>query len=149
MRRITAKMLVLAITTIVFLFSIHTVSVSGQSSVSNSALPDVSGVVWVEGDYFIAVHDAKDSGENPSPRVSLLQIPGEQKFQSVQTLAVNWPESLGISRELESITAIPETNLFLLAESGDREPYQRLFLIAYEKEKVKIIAETTRFAGRR
>lgn len=143
MKRIIAKMIVLATITIVFLFSIHTVSFSEKYSSINLGLPDISGVVWVEDDYFMTVHDAKDSGENPSPRVSLLRIPEQQKSLSWQALAVNWPKSLGVGRDLESITAIPETNLFLLAESGNQKRYQRLFLLAYEKQNVKIVAETT------
>ncbi|GFE67735.1 hypothetical protein CFPU101_03450 [Chroococcus sp. FPU101] len=101
------------------------------------------------------IHDAKDSGSDPSPRISLLQIPSEQDKLRWQALPINWPKSLGISKDLESITAIPETNLFLIAESGDKKNYQRLFLLAYEEEvkgqclnntqipQVKIIAETT------
>lgn len=148
------KIIVLITITIVFLLSIDTISFSQQSSINNLQLPDLSGVAWIEGNCFIVVHDAKDSGFDPSPRVSLLQLPSDQEKLRWQALTVNWPKLLGISKDLESITAIPETNLFLMAESGDKKNYQRLFLLAYEEEvkgqclngtqipQVKIIAET-------
>src|SRR5690606_29443111 len=39
-------------------------------------LPDLSGLAWVEGDAFLAVHDAKVVGEEALPRVSLVTAPG-------------------------------------------------------------------------
>lgn len=38
-------------------------------------LLDVSGLVWVEGDTFLAVHDAKFPDERKLTRVSLIQLP--------------------------------------------------------------------------
>lgn len=154
MNRAIAKILVLAIRTLIFLVFSQTVSLSQQPTTNNRQIPDVSGIAWVNKDCFLAVHDAKDTGSEPSPRVSILQLPSETEKFTWQPLAIDWPKSLGISRDLESITAIPETNLFLMAESGDRKPYQRIFLAAYEEQdkgqclrgtqlpQIKIIADT-------
>jgi hypothetical protein len=134
------KTIIPRILIIVFTLSLVTVSFSQPASSIAVALPDISGVAWVVGDRLMAVHDAKDPS---SPRVSLLQLPNRERTLSWQVLDVDWPKPLGASQDLESITAIPETNLFLLAESGARTPYNRLFLLAYAGEKVKIIAHTT------
>ncbi|HYN47229.1 MAG TPA: hypothetical protein VER83_00095, partial [Candidatus Nanopelagicales bacterium] len=40
-----------------------------------STLPDLSGLAWIEGDRFLAVHDAKYPDEADRPRVSLLRLP--------------------------------------------------------------------------
>ena len=40
-----------------------------------SLMPDLSGLAWIQGDLFLAVHDAKFPDEGDLPRVSLLEIP--------------------------------------------------------------------------
>ncbi|MDJ0524269.1 MAG: hypothetical protein PX634_02835, partial [Microcystis sp. M53600_WE12] len=87
---------------------------------------------------------AKNKGKKSDPsqaRLSLLQLPTEEKPLLWQVLRVDWPNPEGLSNDLESITSIPETNLFLLAESGEKKPFQRLFLVAYNQQKVKIVEQ--------
>lgn len=139
MTRSIWKIIFLIISIIIFAFSVQSISFSNRSSPIVATLPDISGLAWVKDGRFLAVHDAKDAS---SPRLSLLDVPEDGKTLSWQSLPVNWPESIGISKDLEAITAIPGTDFFLLAESGDRKPYQRLFFISYKNEKVKIVAVT-------
>ncbi|MEG3435807.1 hypothetical protein V0288_01625 [Pannus brasiliensis CCIBt3594] len=139
MTRSIWKIIILIISIIVFAFSVQSISFSNRSSPIVATLPDISGLAWVEDGRFLAVHDAKDPS---SARISLLSVPEDGKTLSWQSLTVNWPESSGIGKDLEAITAIPGTDFFLLAESGDRKPNQRLFLISYKNEKVKILAVT-------
>jgi hypothetical protein len=139
-----SKLFFLAILILVFAFSWVQGSFSQQSKPLKTYLPDLSGLAWVEEDIFLGVHDAKNKGEksDPSqPRVSLLQLPTDEKPLFWQVLAVDWPKPGGLSNDLESITSIPETNLFLLAESGGEKPFQRLFLLAYNQQKVKIVEQ--------
>jgi hypothetical protein len=138
MTRSIWKIIALAISIIVFSFSVQNISFSRQSPVISTNLADISGVAWVSGRHFLAVHDAKDP---VSPRLSLLTIPGPKKAFAWQTLEVDWPDRENIPRDLEGITAIEGTDLFLLNESGDRNPQPRLFLISYKDKKVKIIAQ--------
>jgi len=129
---------------LVFFFSVVQVSFAQQSRQLETYLPDLSGLAWVEADIFLGVHDAKNKGKNsdPSqPRLSLLRLPTQEKPLLWQVLRVDWPNPEGLSNDLESITHIPETNLFLLAESGDKKPFQRLFLLAYNQQKVKIVEQ--------
>ncbi|MCP4167107.1 MAG: hypothetical protein GY759_14640, partial [Chloroflexi bacterium] len=44
-----------------------------------TTLADLSGMTWVGGDYFVAVHDAKAADERSLPRVATLQIPAGPK----------------------------------------------------------------------
>lgn len=133
-----------AILVLVFFFSAAQVSFAQASRRLETYLPDLSGLAWVEADIFLGVHDAKNKGKNsdPSqPRLSLLQLPTQEKPLLWQVLRVDWPNPEGLSNDLESITSIPETNLFLLAESGEKKPFQRLFLAAYSQQKVKIVEQ--------
>ncbi|TRT89903.1 MAG: hypothetical protein EWV82_00870 [Microcystis aeruginosa Ma_AC_P_19900807_S299] len=133
-----------AILVLVFFFSAAQVSFAQESRRLETYLPDLSGLAWVEADIFLGVHDAKNKGKNsdPSqPRLSLLQLPTQEKPLLWQVLRVDWPNPEGLSNDLESITSIPKTNLFLLAESGGEKPFQRLFLIAYNQQKVKIVEQ--------
>lgn len=139
-----SKLFFLGILVLVLFFYGVQVSFSQQSRRLETYLPDLSGLAWVEGDIFLGVHDAKNKGEKSDlaqPRVSLLQLPTKEKSLLWQVLSVDWPNPEGLSNDLESITSIPETNLFLLAESGEREPFKRLFLLAYNQQKVKIVEQ--------
>jgi hypothetical protein len=139
-----SKLFFLGLLVLVFAFFWVQGSLSQQSKPLETHLPDLSGLAWVEGDIFLGVHDAKNNGEksDPSqPRISLLQLPTDKKPLFWQVLAVDWPNPEGLSNDLESITSIPATNLFLLAESGGKKPFQRLFLLAYNRQKVKIIEQ--------
>ena len=100
-------------------------------SVKNS--PDLSGLAWVEGDTFLAVHDAKNPEELDRPRVSLLKLPQSLDGIAWTTLSPSWPGPLGPSGDLESIARIPGTNSFLLVESGEGRQgvkrFNRVFLL--------------------
>ena len=107
-----------------------------------SGLPDLSGMTWVEGDCFLAVHDAKVS-ESGNPRVSLVYLPSDSKgiIWKPQTVEFFGEES----NDLESAARIPGTNDILLVESGDSSndsKYQRIFRARVENDTVRIIDET-------
>lgn len=96
-------------------------------------VPDISGLAWVEGDTFLAVHDAKNPEENNRPRVSLLRLPESLDGITWKPLALDWPLPQGASSDLESIARIPGTDSFLLVEScegrADGKVFRRAFLI--------------------
>ena len=132
------------ILTLIFFFSAAQVSFAQESRRLETYLPDLSGLAWVEADIFLGVHDAKNKGKKSDPsqaRLSLLQLPTQEKPLLWQVLRVDWPNPEGLSNDLESITHIPQTNLFLLAESGEKKPFQRLFLAAYNQQQVKIVEQ--------
>ena len=107
-----------------------------------SHLPDLSGLVWLGGDCFLAVHDAKVKGESGNPRVSLLYLPTDSQ-------GVLWkPQVLNFrgmkSNDLESAARIPGTKDVLLVESGDNgnATFQRIFKARVEEDWVRIIDVT-------
>ena len=104
-----------------------------QTRQSVNGIPDLSGLAWVEGNTFVAVHDAKNPEENDRPRVSMLRLPESIDGASWTTFSLNWPAPLGPSGDLESIARIPGTDSFLLVESGegihDGRRFNRVFLI--------------------
>ncbi len=105
-------------------------------------LPDLSGLVWLKEDSFLAVHDSK-SLDPHQPRVSLITLPQSSKGLEWQTLTINWESVGGIAMDLESITSIPDTNLFILAESSNYQKHRgRLFLMKFENANLKPIAIT-------
>lgn len=108
--------------------------------------PDISGLAWVEGDSFLAVHDAKNPEENNRPRVSLLELPKSLDGITWKHLTVDWPLPLGPSSDLESIARIPGTNAFLLVESGegriDRPRFLRAFLIEIRNNRAELLSYT-------
>lgn len=111
----------------------HTVA-PASTSAAPSSVPDLSGMAWVEGDRFLAVHDAKSSDDRA--RVSLIELPklmGEGLAS--RPIEVSWPASTGPASDLEAIARIPGTSAFLLVESGSASlagvPLQRIFLAEY------------------
>jgi hypothetical protein len=107
-------------------------------------LPDLSGIAWIDGDRFLAVHDSKNPKQNQRPRVSIIRLPTAPGSIEWKPLAVDWPQSLGPSSDLESIARIPGTGSFLLVESGerlkDRPPFRRIFLAELRGEELRIVA---------
>ncbi len=90
-------------------------------------LLDLSGLVWIEEDVFLAVSDAKHPGENNLTRVSLLTLPSSLDGIGFRRLSPRFPG--GLSNDLESATGIPGTRKILLLESGDSGGGpQRIFL---------------------
>ena len=96
-------------------------------------LPDLSGLAWVEGDTFLAVHDAKNPEENDRPRASLVRLPRSLDGITWTPLRIDWPQPLGLSSDLESVARIPGTQSYLLIESGEgmheNRRYCRVFLL--------------------
>jgi len=90
-------------------------------------LLDISGLVWIQDDLFLAVSDAKRPDENDLTRVSFLTQPNSLDGIGFQPLSPRFPG--GISSDLESATGIPGTNKLLLIESSDEDGrFQRIFL---------------------
>jgi hypothetical protein len=110
-----------------------------QTEQSVTSIPDLSGLEWVEGDTFLAVHDAKNPEELDRPRVSLLRLPKSLDGIAWTSFNLKWPEPLGPSGDLESIARIPGTDLFLLVESGESQlagrRLNRVFLIKIENSQ--------------
>ena len=104
-----------------------------QSIKPNNNIPDLSGLAWIEGDTFLAVHDAKNPDENDRPRVSILRLPQSLDGIAWTTFTLNWPAPLGLSGDLESVARIPGTDSFLLVESGEGrnagQRFNRVFMI--------------------
>jgi hypothetical protein len=99
---------------------------------SPGPMPDFSGLAWVEGDTFLALHDAKYPEEKDRARASLIRLPSSLDGITLKPLAISWPLPQGPSSDLESIARIPGTNSFLLTESGehrdDGQRFRRVFL---------------------
>jgi hypothetical protein len=79
-------------------------------------LLDLSGLAWLDGDTFLAVHDAKNPDENTRVRVSLLVLPRSLEGLLWRPLRPHFPG--GQSSDLESAARIPGTDKVLLVESG-------------------------------
>ena len=107
-----------------------------------SDLPDLSGLAWLGGDCFLAVHDAKIDGESGNPRASLLYLPTDSQGVHWKPLAIDFR---GLkSNDLESAARIPGTKDILLVESGDNgnPRFQRIFKARVEDNRVRIIGVT-------
>jgi hypothetical protein len=77
------------------------------------------------------------------PRVSLITLPKSSNGVEWRPLNINWQSVDGVAMDLESITPIPETNLFILAESSNYQKHRgRLFLMQFENANLKPIAIT-------
>jgi hypothetical protein len=116
------------------LFTLAGCSPSRQASdhsLPGPALRDVSGLAWIDGDQFLAVHDTKDARN--LPRVSLVRLPQSAIGLIVQPVELSWPEPQGSSGDLESVARIPGTAMLLLAESGSARrggtDLRRIFLV--------------------
>jgi hypothetical protein len=111
-----------------------------------STLPDLSGLAWIEGDRFLAVHDSKNPDEKERPRVSFVWLPESPDGIRWQSLEVDWRSPLGVSNDLESIARIPSTEQFLLIESGEKsfagQQCKRIFLAELENTRLKILSVT-------
>lgn len=104
-----------------------------QGTQKAADLPDLSGLAWMEGDTFLAVHDAKNPEENDRVRASLLWLPRSLEGITWTPLKLDWPPPLGLSSDLESIARIPGAQSYLLIESGEGihegRRYRRVFLL--------------------
>lgn len=106
---------------------------------SRARLPDLSGLAWIEGGAFLAVHDAKVPEEEGLPRVSILTLPTSEAALRWTPLEVRWPSASGPSHDLESIARVPGTSTYLLVESGDgASAHRRLFVARLEGDALTI-----------
>ena len=107
-----------------------------------SGLPDLSGVEWISGNKFLAVHDAKYPSEKDRPRISILQIKDDKNEISWLPLEISWPEKMDAASDLESIARIPGTRSFLLCESGNSGgKHTRIFVSVLDEDDRVIIKE--------
>lgn len=101
-------------------------------------LLDLSGLAWLDGDTFLAVHDAKNPDENTRVRVSLLVLPRSLEGLLWRPLRAHFPG--GQSSDLESAARIPGTDQVLLVESGDDDgAFQRIFLAEVHRNRLHVI----------
>ena len=111
-------------------------------------LSDISGLVWVQDNTFLAVSDAKNLDEKEFSRVSLLGLPDSLSGINFNVLKLKFPE--GLSNDLESAAGIPGTNKVLLVESANNNgAYQRIFLadVGENSVAIKETAEWTDFTS--
>lgn len=105
-------------------------------------LPDLSGLVWLKDDQFLGVHDSKNL-KNDQPRVSLITLPQSAQGVRWKPLKIDWKSVGGMAIDLESITRIPETDLYILAESSNCQEYRgRLFLMQFKNSILQPLAVT-------
>jgi len=97
-------------TLIVILIGIAPAEASTGNMSSNQVLPDLSGIGWIEGDTFLAVHDAKYPSEADAPRVSKVSIPNQLGGTEMTPLNVTWPASENPASDLECVARIPNSN---------------------------------------
>jgi hypothetical protein len=101
-------------------------------------LLDLSGLAWLGGDRFLAVHDAKNPKELGLPRVSVLTLPTSLDGIIRSDATPDFPEAA--SSDLEAAAVIPGTGKLLLAESGDDAgPFDRIFLAEVRGDAVAIL----------
>jgi len=105
-----------------------------------SDLPDLSGLAWLDGNRFLAVHDAKIDGESEKPRASLIYLPYNSQGIFWKPYVINFR---GLkSNDLESAAHIPGTKDVLLVESGDNlgDPkFQKIYKARVGDNRMRII----------
>ena len=101
-------------------------------------LLDLSGLEWIGGTTFLAVHDAKVDGEAGRVRVSLLRLPTSLDGLQWKPLRPHFPG--GPSNDLESAARVPGTRNVLLVESGDGgSGFDRIYLARTSRRRVRIL----------
>jgi len=112
-----------------------------------SLLPDVSGLAWIGGDRFLAVHDAKFPDEANFPRVSLLDRPVDLAGIRWSPVAIEFPGNP--ASDLESVARVPGADgrpRVLVVESTEEvaeKPFsRRIFLLEVTAESVVVLDHT-------
>jgi hypothetical protein len=140
LRLVLSGFIVVIVAIALFTYSSSANNISHLETSRN--LPDLSGLTWLKEDSFLAVHDSK-SLDPHQPKVSLITLPQSSKGLEWRPLTINWQSVDGVAMDLESITPIPDTNLFILAESSNYQKHRgRLFLMKFENSTLKPIAIT-------
>jgi hypothetical protein len=110
---------------------------------TKQVMPDLSGLVWVQDDLFIGIHDAKnDSLEKGLPRVSMIRLPASGT-EGLRWNPVNprFPIPDGLSGDLEGAAGIPGTREILFAESGQQgEKFSRIYHARVDEDGVSILS---------
>jgi hypothetical protein len=115
----------------------------GSDDAEDAPIPDLSGLAWLGGDRFLAVHDAKNPDENDRPRLTLLRLPSSLAGIEASEVEVEWPGPQGKSNDLESADRIPGSDQVLFAESGDDGgDFQRIFFAEQSGDEFKIVSST-------
>jgi hypothetical protein len=100
-------------------------------------LLDLSGLVWIGGDSFLAVSDAKNPDELELNRLSLLRLPDSLDGLWFRPISLRYRG--GQSSDFESAARVPGTPFALLAESADDDgPFQRIFLVNISHRRIAI-----------
>ena len=142
------RFVAVAFMAIIMLAGIAPVSADDEARSKKRSKPkllDLSGLVWIEDDVFLAVSDAKYPDEDTLTRISLLTLPHSLDGMGFRPVSPRFPGDL--SSDLESAAGIPGSKKFLLVEStSDGGPYQRIFLATItgkqtKKKKVKILGQ--------
>jgi hypothetical protein len=127
-------------------FSSGSTSETGSSSgqAAYAPIPDFSGLQWVDGKRFLAVHDAKNpKSPEEFPRVSMVWLPENPAGIGRKSLTLDWPEAEAPASDLESISRLPGTNKYLLVESGSSSlrgrVFKRAFLVEMKGESLSMI----------
>ncbi len=116
--------------------------VAAQSLNSGRRLLDLSGLVWLDGDTFLAVSDAKNPDEPHLNRLSVLTLPESLDGLGFRPIRVRYPG--GPSSDFESAAGIPGTPYVLLAESADdASDFQRIFLAEVRRNRARIVDVTS------
>lgn len=126
---VTTPLVVVALTVILVLAGIVPAGAHDRPPAKESKrkLLDISGLVWIEDDLFLAVSDAKRPDENELTRVSLLTLANSLDGIGFHPLSPRFPG--GLASDFESAAGIPGSKKLLLVESSDDNgKYQRIFL---------------------
>jgi hypothetical protein len=143
------KLLVLQYTLMLFFAGLVLPEVSNPTTAAQEqriagTLPDLSGLAWIDGERFLAVHDSKNPDEKERPRVSFVWLPKSPDGILWQPIEMDWPSPLGLSNDLESIARIPSTRQFLLIESGEKsfagQQCKRIFLTELQNQRLKVLS---------
>ena len=142
-RRILFSMVVLGVLQSSTVFNVDCWAQIGLNRRATTPLADLSGMVWVGGNRFIAVHDAKVEDEFFKPRVAALSLPRDSRGITYKDSRVSYRRAT--PNDLESVAAIPGTNQVLLVESGDgkHDPsVQRIFKADVKQNGVRVRSVT-------
>jgi hypothetical protein len=127
-------------------FSSGSTSETGDrnSQTTYAPIPDFSGLQWLDGNRFLAVHDAKNpKSPEEFPRVSMVWLPENPAGISRKSLKLDWPESEAPASDLESISRLPGTDKYLLVESGSSSlkgrVFKRAFLVEMKGESLAML----------
>ena len=102
---------------------------------------DLSGLAWIGGDEFLAVHDSKNNPRSRDwPRVSVLNL-SHSGYEGVvwRHMGIDFTGRGGVSSDLESVCRLPGGRGFLICESGQEIGAEaRIFHVTRRRESIEI-----------